>query len=344
VSNWVPESFTRLVDATRRGERPRVSVSELVGWFGFTRRGAQVNGYVRDAMRDAGVVCEPPFEKAFHDDELTFTTVTPIVIVAPPPTPPARELPHPVALFDAVIAAQSGVTSRVSTRLDAIERLVALLVFALIALQRNAPGTSGAEELRRVIDKHLPKDGAIGAPVSFGTWVDLARRLSALRLDPDDPIAEAARRVFSPAPRGEALGEVLSSKVVRARNHHHHASNLPASAWQEADAMLVEVGGALRQALAPLPGGGARERPPHSGRMSARRTATRCVSSTGATPTSARGSSRPALGSRPAGGISFARDVTRCALPPESSATRTQRPRRSACTSAERSRSTRGSA
>lgn len=252
MSNWVPESFARLVDATRRGERPRVSVSELVGWFGFTRRGVQVNGYVRDAMRDAGVLCEPPFEKAFHDDELTFTTVTPIVILAPPPTAPARELPHPVALFDAVITAQSNVTRRVSTRLEAIERLVALLVFALIALRRNAPGTRGVEELRQIIDKHLPKAGATGAPVSFGSWVDLARRLSALRLDPDDPIAEAARRVFSPTPGGEALGEVLSSTVVRARNHLHHASIVPASVWHEADAMLVEIASALRQALAPL--------------------------------------------------------------------------------------------
>lgn len=70
---WVPPAFeSSVLGPIRRGEKARITVQELVGWFGFSRRGTRVNEYIREAFEAHGLTCSPDLEKAFPNDTLTI--------------------------------------------------------------------------------------------------------------------------------------------------------------------------------------------------------------------------------------------------------------------------------
>lgn len=235
--SWLPPQFIRLVESTHRGEAPTVAVPELLRWFNFSRRGARVNAHLRGVMRAAGVTSTPTIDHAFHDSVLHFQVDGP-PRAQQPPLPPRAEV-YPVAVFDAIVSGQTEVVLRVRSQLDAVERLVAYLTFALIAIGRRDEGT-----LREAIRPALPEGSTVGPPVSFGTWVELSRRLSR---EGEDPIAAAARVVFSAGSHGASL-----ARVVEARNKFTHGSNLPESEWRSCEPLLVDVSARLRESLAPL--------------------------------------------------------------------------------------------
>ncbi|MEZ4410293.1 MAG: hypothetical protein R3A52_28010 [Polyangiales bacterium] len=146
---------------------------------------------------------------------------------------------YPVAVFDAIVSGQTEVIMRARSRLDAVERLVAYLTFALIAI-----GRKDGDALRVALRPALPDARASSPPVSFGAWVELARRLSR---EGDDPVAAAAREVFSDGSLSASL-----ARVVEARNKLAHGSNLPESEWRSHESLLIDVAEPLRARLTPL--------------------------------------------------------------------------------------------
>ena len=74
---WVPREFLALVHDIQQGKPASVTVREFVRWFGFPRRGSQVNAYILDAMRAHGITCTPAFDLVFADDPVTFTRTNP---------------------------------------------------------------------------------------------------------------------------------------------------------------------------------------------------------------------------------------------------------------------------
>lgn len=248
VTSWVPRSFSDVVSEVHRGQQPRVRVRDLVVWFGFQRRGSVVNGYIREAMRVAGVTCSPALDSALHDEELVFTSLQPIVVLAPVPAP-LRLPPHPIAIFDSIIAAQADLSRRVATRLDAIERAIAFLVFAQLATLRSAEGYPDA--VRQQLSELLPTGAGAGPAVSFGTWVNLARHLAS-RTTQSDPLLDVSRDLFARQSGTKSLGVTLESEVVPQRNLFRHASNVSDNSWKEADLTLGKVYADLKRALVPL--------------------------------------------------------------------------------------------
>lgn len=246
----MPDEFARVIAAVRGGQPQRVAVRDLVRWFGFERRGAKVNRYIRAVMAQEGVCSAPELEAAFLDGDLVFTPVGPVPpgFVPPPPSPPPssspRELPHPFAVFRQAISAQHSVSRRVGTRLDAIERLVAYLVFAELAWLREAGAGSYSVGVRTSLREVLPDGDDVGQPLSFGTWVECARKLAGL-LPAGSPIQRAAAAFGLLAPR-------VSNEVVPLRNKSKHAGILPEGWYREAEPPIEAVEKELERALEPL--------------------------------------------------------------------------------------------
>lgn len=244
----MPDEFARVVAAVRGGQPQRVAVRDLVRWFGFERRGAKVNRYIRAVMTQEGVCSTPELEAAFPDGDLVFGPVGPVVQVAPPsprpPPSPPRELPHPFAVFRQAISAQHSVSRRVGTRLDAIERLVAYLVFAELAWLREAGAGVYPVGVRSSLREVLPDGGDVGQPLSFGTWVDCARKLAGL-VPAGSPVQRAAAAFGPLAPR-------VSNEIVSLRNKSKHAGILPEGWYREAEPPIEAVEKELERALGPL--------------------------------------------------------------------------------------------
>lgn len=247
----VPPSFWSIVQAVERGENPRATAREIARWFGFDRRGSEVNRIVLQAMSNLGLRSSPPFDLARVDESITFSPVTPIVVtLSAPPAPPeaSREAPHPRALFAARIAAQTDLVRRVHLRIDALERFTVYLVSALLAVARSENGGQTPDALLRIAARYLPRGEQPGAPVSFGSWVELAQQLAALCAGANDLIAASARGLFAPA----APGALLRDRVVSARNEVHHASGIGAGRYREIETMLREVDAGLEETSRPL--------------------------------------------------------------------------------------------
>lgn len=241
MSVWVPPPFASSVLApVREGETVRVTVTELVGWFGFTRRGARVNAYIREAFEAHGLVCAPALEAAFPGDTLAIHARN-----AAPTAPPVKELPHPFAATDALVATQSG-ANRVRTRLDLLERTLAYLVVAKLATLRSAAGTY-ADPVHRALAQLVTSDHSPGPPLSFGTWLDVARRLSAIAPSSEPRVAVAATALVADT---DLMSDL--TKVVQFRNKAHHGVSLPLSAYTEVEPTIERVGIDLRRVLRPL--------------------------------------------------------------------------------------------
>lgn len=245
MAHELPDDFARLVAEVRQGKTPRVVVRDLVGWFGFDRRGAKVNGYIRSVMQQEGVVCAPALEAAFPEGELVFSSVVPMIVQAPPVAIP-RPLPHPIAVFDAILEAQADVAKRVGTRLDAIERIVAYLVFADLAAVRAAGDGRYSPAVTELLKDVLPASGAAGPPLSFGTWVDYARKLGPFVDQSAVPVRSAAQAFAG------VLGGRIANEIVPLRNKLKHGSNLPEAWFRDTEPSLEAVDHDLRRALEPL--------------------------------------------------------------------------------------------
>lgn len=243
MSPWVPPAFeTSVLGPVRRGEKARVTVQELVEWFGFSRRGTQVNAYIRQAFDAHGLACSPDLEKAFPNDTLTIAGKG---VPAPPPVPVPKALPYPFAVSDRLIATQSE-TKRVLSRLELIERSCAYLVFVQLAALRRPDGTMPAEALP-ILGPFVATDTSAGPPISFGTWIELGRRLSALRPAAHGRMARACAAIFGDGDLFHGLVQ-----TVQIRNKLHHGPNVSQSEYAAAEPGLTATGGALRQAMAPV--------------------------------------------------------------------------------------------
>lgn len=247
VAYGVPDELARVVAEVRLGKTPRVAVRDLVRWFGFDRRGAKVNNYIRSVMQQEGVRCSPALDAAYPEEELVFSSVAPIVVVAPPPVSArVRERPHPIAVFSSIIAAQADLGNRLGTRLDAIERLVAYLFFAELASIRAAAGGTYPTPVEQLLEPVLPEDDGAGPPLSFGAWVELARKLVPLVPPTPEPVQLAARAFASD------LGARVASQVVPRRNKVKHGSNAAEEWFRETEPILEAIGSELLEALHPL--------------------------------------------------------------------------------------------
>lgn len=249
ATGWTPALFRALIDAVRRGESPSATTRDLTRWFGFDRRGVQVDRLVLQAMSEHGIRSAPPFDLAGFEEILTFSSVSPLVVVAPPPPPvPSGSAQHPWALFAARIAAQTDLGRRVTLRVDALERLSIFLVSVLVAIARGSPGGQTLEAVRRLSARYLPRAEQPGAPVSFGAWVDLAQQIAPLVATSNDPLAAVLCVLFTTG----MPGALLRDRVVPVRNEIHHASGVGADRYREIEAMLQDTAAALVAALRPL--------------------------------------------------------------------------------------------
>jgi len=259
MSVWVPERFANaIVAAVRKGEKPRVAVRQLVQWFGFERRGSKVNGYILEAMRAHGIVCTPSLEGAFPEQELVFSSLVPSQGRGPTAVDEddvkttkrqRADLPYPFAHFDAMVAVQSSEIKRVKTLLDAMERAMAYLVYCQLAALSERSGGTRSESVRKVVAAHLSPDASSGPPVSFGTWVEFARRLAMESgLDPH-PVLAVGREVFGGT---SSVGRMVERTAVPWRNKLAHAAGIPAATYAEAEPVLIFVDRGLRKALQPL--------------------------------------------------------------------------------------------
>ena len=172
--------------------------------------------------------------------------MVPLVVVAPAPQASNREQPYPIAVFTSIAAAQSDLRNRVATRLDALERLVAYLVFAELASIRAGAGNTYPAPVTVLLRPLLPTQDAAAAPLSFGKWVDLARKLAPLVPSTNDSIRQSAL-----AFAGEVGGRVATIAVPR-RNNLAHGSNADEEWFSETESILERLGDDLREALAPL--------------------------------------------------------------------------------------------
>lgn len=248
MTPWVPPAFeTSVLGPVRASGNARVTVQELVAWFGFARRGTRVNAYIHEALEAHGLVCTPALEKAFPNDTLTITLRYAPPPPPPPPPPPVAtpELPHPFVVADKLIASQSE-AKRVLSRLDALERACAYIVFAQLAALREPEGDAAAA-CHTILGPFVSNDTAPGPPISFGTWVELARRLSALRPAAHAAVAQVGATLLDDKALLQGLVE-----AVQIRNKLHHASNAPQASYTAAEPALVETEKALRSAMSPL--------------------------------------------------------------------------------------------
>ncbi len=222
-------------------------VRDLLRWFSFERRGAKVNAYILGVLQQEGLTCSPALDAAYPDGELTFASVVPLVVVAPAPRASTRDQPYPIAVFSSIAAAQSDLRNRVVTRLDALERLVAYLVFAELASIRAGAGNTYRAPVTVLLRPLLPThDAAAAAPLSFGKWVELARKLAPLVPETHDSIHQSAL-----AFAGEVGSRVATIAVPR-RNKLAHGSNADEEWFSETESILEHLGDDLREALAPL--------------------------------------------------------------------------------------------
>ncbi|HRG96214.1 MAG TPA: hypothetical protein PLR99_08205 [Polyangiaceae bacterium] len=241
---WVPPAFeSSVLGPIRRGEKARVTVQELVEWFGFSRRGTRVNEYIREAFEAHGLTCSPALEKAFPNDTLTIVGKDLPVLVLPPPV--AKPLPYPFAVSDRRIATQSE-AKRVVSRLNAIELSCAYLVFAQLAALRKPDGDLPTDA-QPILAPFVTADASLGPPISFGTWLELGRRLAALRPVGHGSVASACEAAFRDAELSHGL-----VKAVQVRNKFQHGSNVPQAAYAAAEPDLTATGDALRLAMAPV--------------------------------------------------------------------------------------------
>lgn len=246
MSPWVPPAFEASVLApVRRGDKAHVTVQDLVSWFGFSRRGTRVNAYIREAFEAHGLTCSPDLEKAFPNDTLTIVGKALAAPPPPPPPPAPRAVPYPFAVSDRLIATQSQ-TKRVLSRLDLIERSCAYLVFVQLAALRTPDGTL-PEQALPILGPFVGTDTSAGPPISFGTWVELGRRLSVLRPLGYTDAASACAAVFGEGDLRHGLVE-----AVQVRNKLHHGTNVSQEEYASAEPGLTATGDALRSAMAPV--------------------------------------------------------------------------------------------
>jgi type I restriction enzyme R subunit len=155
-------------------------------------------------------------------------------------------LPFTVEFFDSLVMSQESVFHRVKTRLDGIERAVALAV---------------AVELGQLIQLGMGKDliasllGQVaGKPLSFGTWLDLAWRLAgAVSSNDSSPAARVARAFVTPDNKQSQLAKELV-QVVEARNKIAH-NTLPAEdSLKDLEVRLAGLWEKVCTVLSPLRG------------------------------------------------------------------------------------------
>jgi hypothetical protein len=245
----IPDGFSRVVSEVRQGRTPRVALRMLLGWFGFDRRGTRVNRYLRDVMAQESVRCAPDVEAVEPEGELTFSSVQTIVVVAPTPPAPRHAAPYPIAHLEASIAARADTAKRVTAKAALVELTIAYLAYAQMATLRAARG--GLSALRRVLDGQLAHGGREGPPLSFGTWVDVTRRLAEV-LDGDGPVHRASAAMVRGTRNAVPLGARIADIVVSRRNKIAHTPNLSDAWYREAEASFDRVSNELRDALEPL--------------------------------------------------------------------------------------------
>ncbi len=162
------------------------------------------------------------------------------------PTGTPRPLPYPIAVFDAMVAAQVTPMLRVKTRRDGIERALAFLVGLVLSTLREAAGGARSPEVLALL-----KD-VFGRPISMGTWLTLAWRLGArLPADAADPVTRAARAFVTPEGKASELTRALEA-VVTDRNDFSHGVTASESAFAADEAPLHALWHRLCDALAPL--------------------------------------------------------------------------------------------
>ncbi len=250
---WVPREFLALVHDIQQGKPASVTVRELVRWFGFPRRGSQVNAYILDAMRAHGITCTPAFDLVFADDLVTFSSLSPPRPPPPPaaPVPPAppRDAPAPIAELQRLVSTQTNTARRVNSRIDLIERIVVYLTTSMLCTLREQNGGERTDPLREVLRPLVPDDAGPAQALSFGAWVDLARRLAAMGQSSAHPVlrAGAACRAGKSGPLA-----TVEREVVPLRNRFRHGTNLPEPAYREVEPLLETATGALLEAARPL--------------------------------------------------------------------------------------------
>ncbi len=160
----------------------------------------------------------------------------------------SRDLPYPIAVFDAVVEAQVSPVLRVKTRRDGIEKALSFLVgLELSALREIAKGARSPEVLA------LLKD-VFGRPISMGTWVTLAWQLAArLPAGGDDAVTRAARAFVTPEGRPSELALAVEA-VVPDRNSFSHGVTASEESLAADEAPLHALWRRITQALAPLAG------------------------------------------------------------------------------------------
>jgi len=167
---------------------------------------------------------------------------------AEPQATPARDLePHPIALFDSLIASQVESSERVRTYLGGIERALILVTVSTLAwLRVRAPD-------------HFPAALALvaetgGRRISLGTWLELCWRLAAL-LPPDqrhEPIPRCAAAFVNAKGKPSELTQALQQRVVPYRNDKSHTVTVVEEVYDQAEVELRGHWQTLKTALAPV--------------------------------------------------------------------------------------------
>lgn len=157
-----------------------------------------------------------------------------------------RDLPFPLAVFDALVESQDNAVLRVKTRRDGFEKAMTFLVGLSIGVLREGNGGALPDAARAVLQP------ALGMPVSMGTWVDLALKLGAmLPAGSPDPAAQAGRALLTPEGRPSDLAREIQD-TVRDRNTFAHAVTPAEEAIAEDEAPLHALWQRFKKAVEPL--------------------------------------------------------------------------------------------
>jgi type I restriction enzyme R subunit len=160
---------------------------------------------------------------------------------------PRHDLPHPIAVFDAILRSQEEATHRVKTQLDAIERAFTFVVVCELGWLR----ARGGQDAREKAEALVRTTG--GKRVSMGAWLELVWQLAALLPSDDDhPVVRCARNFVTDKGKPSDLTKTFQQAVVPLRNSKTHGVTIAEEQLHQHEVPLREQWTALKAALGPL--------------------------------------------------------------------------------------------